>query len=66
MVAGLAEAKRKGVQLGRPRDIDAAKVQALHRKGQSMAAIAREVGPLHVGGTYARSLIPILPGPISY
>ena len=66
VVAGLAEAKRKGVQLGRPRDIDAAKVQALHRKGQSMAAIAREVGPLHVGGTYARSLIPILPGPISY
>jgi DNA invertase Pin-like site-specific DNA recombinase len=44
VVAGLREAKRKGVQLGRPCEIDRAKVLALKAKGRSYQAIADEVG----------------------
>jgi DNA invertase Pin-like site-specific DNA recombinase len=44
VVAGLAEARCKGVQLGRPKHIDASKVRALRAKGQSYADIAKSVG----------------------
>lgn len=44
VVAGLREAKRKGVQLGRPTEINAAKVLALKAKGKSYQQIADELG----------------------
>lgn len=44
VVAGLREAKRKGVQLGRPLEIDRAKALALRAKGHSYQSIANEVG----------------------
>lgn len=44
VVAGLREAKRKGVQLGRPCEIDRAKVLALKAKGRSYQAIATKLG----------------------
>lgn len=44
VVAGLREARRKGVQLGRPVEIDRAKVLALRSKGKSFGEIALELG----------------------
>lgn len=42
--AGLVEARRKGVRLGRPTEIDRGKVQALKARGYSYARIAQELG----------------------
>lgn len=44
VVAGLREAKRKGVQLGRPSEIDLARVIELKAKGKSTREIAAETG----------------------
>lgn len=41
VVAGLREAKRKGVQLGRPAEINEIEVQRLRREGFSISAIAK-------------------------
>ena len=44
VVAGLREAKRKGIVLGRPVEIDSAKVLDLSGKGLSLSQIAKELG----------------------
>lgn len=44
VVAGLREAKRKGVQLGRPNEIDKERVLKLRSDGCSFAQIANELG----------------------
>ena len=43
VMAGLAEAKRKGVLLGRPKEIDDSLVLRLRKSGQSMQTIALEM-----------------------
>lgn len=42
--AGLAEAKRKGTRLGRPRTVDAESVFILRRQNLSMSEIAKRLG----------------------
>ncbi len=42
--AGLAAAKRRGVQLGRPKTVDIVAVQNLRQQGQSMRQIAKALG----------------------
>lgn len=49
VVAGLREAKRKGVKLGRPIEIDKGKVMALRGMGYSFEQIARELGVSKAG-----------------
>jgi DNA invertase Pin-like site-specific DNA recombinase len=44
VMAGLREAKRKGVQLGRPAEIDKSKVLELRAKGRSYESIGKELG----------------------
>lgn len=44
VIAGLREAKRKGVQLGRPTEIDRGKVLELKQRGQSLSTIAKAMG----------------------
>lgn len=44
VVAGLKEAKRKGVKLGRPQIIDTNRVQNLRVQGKSLAEIAKALG----------------------
>jgi DNA invertase Pin-like site-specific DNA recombinase len=44
VVAGLREAKRKGVRLGRPIELDRDKAIELRARGKSYAAIAAEIG----------------------
>lgn len=41
--AGLREARRKGVQLGRPIEIDSKKVVKLRKEGKSLSLIAKEL-----------------------
>lgn len=44
VMAGLREARRKGIQLGRPASIDRSKVIELKASGKSYSQIAKEVG----------------------
>lgn len=44
VVSGLAAAKRRGVQLGRPKTVDAEKILRLRQQGQSMRQIAKALG----------------------
>jgi len=47
--AGLANAKRKGIRLGRPRSIDEDRVRELRRQGHSLSAIAEQIGATESG-----------------
>jgi DNA invertase Pin-like site-specific DNA recombinase len=44
VIAGLSEARRKGVQLGRPSEINRTKVIELKHRGHSYSEIAAELG----------------------